>query len=83
MPRHLNETQRQRTLRLLTDAKTRGDGVCATVFLNIDHRIPRVAARILELRQDGYTIKTVKCDQHFHATHQSMYRLVAEPGQLF
>ena len=75
-------TQKERTLTMLRTAARHGDGVCTTVFLNIDHRIPRAAARVAELRKEGWSIETVRCDTHYHRNPQAMYRLVAEPGQL-
>lgn len=55
------------------------NGVCATVFL--DRHIPRVAARICELRNDGHRIVTEPCTDrhHGHRTRQVQYRLEDTP----
>ena len=72
------DTQRDRILERL-----RAGPICATTFL--DMHIPRYAARVLELRQDGYTIDTRRCLQHdWHKSPQIEYVLVPEvhAGQL-
>ncbi len=51
-------------------------GVCGTVFL--EAHIPRYAARINELRNEGYTINSIPCPHHYH-THRAniaTYQLV-------
>jgi len=72
-------SQKDRILNLLQASRINHDGVCSTVFLTL--RMPRVAARVWDLRREGYLIDTVKCDQHFHTNRQDMYVLVAEPGE--
>lgn len=53
--------------------------VCGTTMLRF--HIPRYAARINELRRDGYTIVTRPCQQdHGHTTPQVEYVLLE--GQL-
>lgn len=49
---------------------------CGTTFL--EWRIPRYAARIHELRGQGYAITSEKCLFHDHETHQTVYRLLTE-----
>lgn len=58
------ETQRQRVLRLLI---THPKGVCVNTFVyDLDPGIPRVAARVHDLRNDGWEIDTEVCDLHRH-----------------
>lgn len=73
MDRRSSMTQRAKVLRLLN---TQPDGVCSTTFLA--SYIPRAAARINELRNDGYEIVTEPCRYrwHDHDTRQVQYRLV-------
>ena len=52
---------------------------CATVFL--DWRIGRAAARINELRDEGYDIITRPCQLHHHDNPQVVYEL-ADTNQL-
>ena len=72
------DTQRDRILRRLQ----RGP-VCGIELL--DMHIPRYAARILELRQQGHMIDTQRCTQHeWHKSHQIEYFLIPDvhAGQL-
>lgn len=59
--------------------------VCATTLLE-DH-MPRYAARILDLRQEGNRIVTERCNRmgHEHQTRQVQYRLITnvKAGGLF
>jgi hypothetical protein len=51
-----------------------GDGpTCGTEFLEM--HLPRYAARIWELRHEGFNITTRKCRQHRHTTRQIEYVL--------
>ena len=64
-------TQKDQVLRWL------GRGpVCGTTLLAA--HIPRYAARIAELRDEGYDIVTERCvnEHHAHVTRQVQYRLV-------
>ena len=61
-------TQRQRILTAL-----RSGPVCGTTFLRWG--IPRYAARIYELRQEGYEITKEVCRLHDHRSRQWMWRL--------
>ncbi len=54
-------TQKEQVLQALT---LRPDGVCGTQFL--EGKIPRYAARILDLKQDGHWIERVSCPYSFH-----------------
>lgn len=67
-------TQRQTVYTLLEQAGPRG--VCATRFLYL--RIPRAAARVSELRGEGFVIHTRTCRHiaHRHQTRQIEYVLV-------
>lgn len=67
------ETQLARVLEML-----RAGPVCSTAFLG-DY-IPRAAARVWDLRQEGREITTRRCRQHEHDTKQIEYVLV-EAGQ--
>ena len=49
------------------------NGICSTDLLRV--RISRGAARISELRTDGYKIDTVTCHEHGHRTRQIRYVL--------
>ncbi len=60
--------QKQRILKAL-----RRDPVCGTTFL--DWRMPRYAARVNELRNEGHQITTTRCTLHSHASSQVMYQL--------
>ena len=55
--------------------------LCSTTLL--EQRIPRGAARILELRSDGWDIETRECTQHEHRTRQVEYVLHNSPGVLY
>lgn len=76
----MSETQKDLILRLLR----KYPAVCATELLHL--RIPRYAARILELRQAGYMIDSEPCDnpQHSHRSRQIQYVLIPDvhEGQL-
>ena len=68
---------------ILDQLRLWGDsGVCATTLLSM--RIPRYAARIKELRDDGHRIETVPCLFHPHKTRQVRYVLTPDlhAGQL-
>lgn len=75
-------TQKQRILYDLQNPWTRctltapAPTVCASKWLR-DY-MPRYAARILELRNDGYLIETGTCPKHKTAT----YTLRSRPQQL-
>jgi hypothetical protein len=47
---------------------------CGTDFLRM--MIPRYAARILELRQEGWEITTRPCKMHHHDSPQVVYEMV-------
>ncbi len=69
-------SQRARILSWLTQWP-----ICATTLLQ--QRIPRGAARINELRRQGWLIETRPCTQdHLHATKQVEYVLLNSPGIL-
>lgn len=69
-------TQRDRILWLLRDRRA----VCANDMLEM--RMPRYAARILELRKAGFAIVTRKCSQHdFHRSRVVEYKLVFDPDR--
>jgi hypothetical protein len=53
--------------------------VCGTVMLR--WYIPRYAARIHELRAEGYEITSRTCKLHIHESPQTVYELV-ESDQL-
>jgi hypothetical protein len=57
-------------------ALTRGP-LCATTLL--DMRIPRGAARISDLKAEGWIIDSRTCQQHSHDTRQIEYVLVNPP----
>ncbi len=65
-------TQRDKVLYELRTgwtACTEGDDeICASIFLR-DY-MPRYAARILELRQAGFNIRTGRCRKHKTATYE-------------
>lgn len=67
-PTYTRETQRDKVLRML-----KAGPVCSTQFL--ERYIPRAAARIWELRAEGYWVETRKCRQHKHDTPQVEYEL--------
>ena len=66
-------SQRESILMLLQQAGS--SGVCGTRLL--DMHLPRYAARISELRVEGYTITTRTCRHpyHQHSTRQVEYVL--------
>ncbi len=70
--------QKQRVLRLLTDAEWNNDGVCKGRFYRLDSPITQPGARIFELQADGYNIESVACNQHTHSDGMKMYRLVTD-----
>ncbi len=65
-------TQKERTLSML---RTLHQGVCGTMFL--EARMPRYAARILDLKHDGHRIEKISCpySYHGHAKAIATYRL--------
>ena len=65
-------TQAGDVLKMLEDAGV----VCGDAFLRA--YMPRYAARILDLRQAGYTINRVPCpyDDHHHSKALATYKLV-------
>ena len=67
-------TQKTRILAWLTQWP-----ICSTTLL--EQRIPRGAARISELRNDGWIIETRPCTQdHLHNSRQIEYVLLNSPG---
>ncbi len=75
----MSDTQRDRVLALL-----RQRPICGIEFLQL--AMPRYAARIHELRQDGYRIDTQTCNNphHWHKSRQIEYVLIpaTHDGQL-
>lgn len=69
----MTETQKERVLTMLKDAHP--DGVCVTVFL--EQHMGRTAARVFDLRRDGFDIELVRCEEarHRHRTRQYQYVL--------
>jgi hypothetical protein len=56
--------QKERVLRLL---QARERGVCSETFTyELRPGIPRAAARVWDLRKEGWNIKTEPCDLHTH-----------------
>jgi len=55
--------------------------LCSTTILAM--RIPRGAARISELRSQGWQIETRECRQHTHPTRQIEYVLHNSPGVMY
>jgi hypothetical protein len=74
-------TQRQRVLSALEQAP---DGICARFFIYQMHPgIPRVAARILELRNDGYDVRSEPCRwSHSESAAHIQYRLIPTGAML-
>jgi hypothetical protein len=72
----MSQSHRDHILSMLLDGP-----VCGTTMLR--EYMPRYAARIGELRNDGYNIKTVTCKvgTHEHRTRQVQYELVLEHNQ--
>lgn len=68
-------SQKHRILAWLTQRN-----VCATTLLEM--HIPRGAARISDLRREGWMIETRGCTQHSHITRQVEYVLHNSPGIL-
>ena len=70
-----NASQRDKILSWLTH-----DPLCATTLL--DEYIPRGAARIADLRGEGWDIETRRCENeyHNHKTRQVEYVLHNSPG---
>ncbi len=66
-------TQKEQVLQALV---LRPDGVCGTQFL--EGRIPRYAARILDLKHDGHDIVKVSCPYslHTHPASVATYKLI-------
>ena len=52
--------------------------VCSTTML--EQRIPRGAARISDLKKEGWEITKRECTQHEHRTYQIEYVLGNSPG---
>ena len=76
-------TQKERVANSLRRAP---DGICARWFVyEATPGIPRVAARVFELRYEGFNVLTERCDLHTghdpQAAHKK-YRL-ATPERLF
>ncbi len=69
-------TQKDRIL-----AALRMEPRCATTFL--DWRIGRAAARVSELRAEGYEIITRRCQLHHHDNPQVVYELVESDQMSF
>jgi len=69
-------TQKTRILSMLTRQP-----VCATLMLSM--HIPRGAARISDLRKEGWLIETRECTQHTHRTRQVEYVLLNSPGVMY
>lgn len=61
---------------MLTYRFREGRGVCGTEFLDL--YMPRYAARVLELRGEGWQIVTQECKQHAHETKQVEYVLLVD-----
>ena len=68
-------SQKARMLAWLTQ-----QNLCATTILK--QQIPRGAARISELRKEGWDILTRECTQHTHVTRQIEYVLLNSPGPM-
>ena len=71
-------SQKETILGLLRNYR---EGICGTYFL--EAHIPRYAARINELRNEGYTIDSISCPSpyHTHRANIATYQLVRTPGQ--
>ena len=67
-------TQRDRVL-----AQLRHGPTCGTEFSEM--HIPRFGGRIMELRNEGYTITNENCWKHRHFSRQTIYRLAAQMGE--
>ena len=63
-------TQQNEVLDLLRDGWT-----CGTVLLRC--YIPRYAARILELRRQGFRVERRRCQTHPHASAQFEWRVTS------
>ena len=59
-------------------AHLRNGTACANTFYREGR--PSARNRISELRADGWTIETVRCDLHSHDSNVVQYRLLGEPG---
>ncbi len=66
-------TQKTRILAALTNGP-----LCSTTILGM--HIPRGAARISDLRKEGWIVETRPCTQHSHDTRQIEYVLRNSPG---
>ena len=78
LPEVRRPTQRERIVaRLRTHPRT-----CASWF--VAHHMSRAAARIHELRRDGWEIETERCTNPYHGHYSPAveYVLVAEPDEL-
>ena len=64
-------TQLDAVVMMLTRSR---DGVCGTDFLR--SYVPRYAARIHELRREGWVIDRRPCDRHEHGSTQWIYEAV-------
>jgi len=62
-------TQREQILTALKSGP-----VCGTTLLAL--RMPRYAARVAELRNDGYPIRTRRCQNKYHQHTTTQYEYV-------
>ena len=77
-------TQTQDVLKLLEHAShTQSGQVCGEDFLQ--RYIPRYSARIYDLREQGHSIATEKCNKlhHYHRSTIKAFRLVPQEETLF
>lgn len=70
-------TQREQVLATLAE----GDPICGTAFLQA--RIPRYAARVNELRRDGWRIERVPCPYNYHTHPKTVATYQLQPEALF
>ena len=63
--------------RVLSTLRVRPDGVCGVTFL--EQRIPRYAARILDLKHDGFHIERIPCPYSLHTHPASVATYKLEP----
>ena len=66
---------------ILSTLRNYREGVCGNYFL--EAHIPRYAARINELRNDGHTIDSIRCPHpyHTHRANIATYQLTTEPAR--